>query len=707
MISVALTGLAAGAEAESETVRDLGSRRELFVDHYLIDEMKNVRLELNRPRNEGTVIRFDQPWEFPFAGCPTVIRDGDKYHLIYRGMHGTGDGSDVECTCYAESDDGINWVKPNLGLFEVKGTKENNVILAHDPPFSHNFTPFLDTRPGADPQQRFKAVSGTGGSGGLLAFASPDAIHWRKLKDGPVITKGAFDSQNVAFWSEHEQKYLCYFRTFRNGKRWVSRTTSDDFFTWTDPVEMTFRHGAEEAPAEHIYTNGTHPYFRAPHLYIAIPFRFQPGRRALTKQQARAIGVHPNYANDCSDAILMTSRGGAVYDRTFLESFIRPDMGAQNWVSRTNMPALNVVQTGDSEMSVYLECNYAQSTVHLRRYSLRLDGFASVRAGYDTGEMISKPLAFQGERLFLNFATSAAGSVRVEVQDADGTPVPGFGLDDAVEQIGNEIEREVSWQTGNDVSALAGKPIRLRFVMKDANLYAMRFGPALPPPPPETLSEGLYTFDSDSPEAEGIPVVAEAGDRVRFQNGVSLVSAAAVAAVGTSSAEFRGEGATPARLEFLSTCNLGARFTLAAFVRFEDRRWTRLFSNYSGGGPPKEGELALSFDPSGTVAPGLVFTVKKTVVHSGPVKLESGRYHHFAVTHDDGEVVLYLDGEAVGEGSVPPGPVLLDWDLGFGEDLGGGPNEQLRGYADDILILGRALSHAHVKELAARSLTRP
>jgi len=408
----------------SELPRDIGSRRELFVDYYLIDGMKNVRLELNRPRNEGAVIRFDQPWEFPFAGCPTVIRDGDKYILIYRGMRGTGDGTNVESTCYAESKDGIHWTKPNLGLFEVLGSKDNNCILANDPPFSHNFTPFLDTREGVDHQQRFKAVAGTGGSGGMFAFASPDAIHWRKLLDKPVITKGAFDSQNLAFWSEAEQKYLAYFRTFKHGKRWVSRTTSDDFLNWDEPVSMTFRHVDGLAPDEHIYTNGTHPYFRAPHVYIALPFRFMPGRRALTMRQARAIHVHPNYANDCSDAILMTSRGGSVYDRTFLESFVRPDLGAENWVSRTNMPALNVVQTGDEEMSLYLECDYAQPTVHLKRFSLRLDGFASVRAGYDGGEMITKPLIFQGERLFINFATSAPGSVRVEIQDPDGRPSP-------------------------------------------------------------------------------------------------------------------------------------------------------------------------------------------------------------------------------------------------------------------------------------------
>src|SRR5688500_8071923 len=169
----------------------------------------------------------------------------------------------------------------------------------------------------------------------------------------------------------------------------------------------------------------------------------------------------------------MSSRGGDRYDRTFLGALIRPGIGIENWVSRTNYPALNVVQTGPTEMSLYVNQNYGQPTAHLRRYSLRLDGFASVRADYDGGEMLTRPLDFRGSKLLLNFATSAAGGIRVELQDERGTPLPGFALDDCQEVIGNEIERAVSWK-GGDLRDLAGKPVRLRFVMKDADLYALR-----------------------------------------------------------------------------------------------------------------------------------------------------------------------------------------------------------------------------------------
>jgi len=469
---------AVAASAKESKYIDIGSRRELFVDHYLIGELDGAHLRLHHPRDEGPVLKFDEPWEGPFCGYVTVIRDWDKYRFYYRGLPKAGrDGNSRETTCYAESADGVHIVKPRLNLFEANGSKSNNVILAGAAPVHHNFSPFLDARPGVPKDRRFKALGGTKKSG-LIAYVSADGIRWRRLREEPVFTEGLFDSQNVAFWSEAEQRYVCYFRTWTGtgfaGFRSVGRATSKDFVHWTDPVEMSFG----DTPREHIYTNQTHPYFRAPHIYLAVAARFMPGRQVLSAQEAERVNVNPNYFKDCSDAVLMTSRGGNVYDRTFMEGFIRPGIGLQNWVSRSNYPALNVVQTGPDEMSLYVQHDYAQPTAHLRRYSLRLDGFASVSAPYTGGSMTTKPFVFAGNELLLNFATSAPGFVRVEIQDSEGKPIAGYSLDDSKELIGNYIEHPAAWRHGTDVGSLAGRPVRLRFVMKDADLYSMRFRPA-------------------------------------------------------------------------------------------------------------------------------------------------------------------------------------------------------------------------------------
>jgi hypothetical protein len=456
-------------------VLNIGSRLELFVDTFLIEEQVNIHQILHHPEDAGKVLLFDKPWEGPFCGYATIIKDGEKYRLYYRGLPEAGkDGSSGETTCYAESEDGISWTKPDLGIHEVSGTRENNVILADVAPITHNFSPFLDTREGTNPKHKYKALGGTKSSG-LIACVSEDGINWNILQEDPVFTEGVFDSQNVSFWSQSEQCYVCYFRTWTkvgySGFRTVSRTTSKDFINWSDPVKMDFG----DTPPEHLYTNQTAPYYRAPHIYVAIAARFMPQRQVLSEKQALQLNVNPKYFNDCSDAVLMTSRGGNSYTRTFMDGFIRPGIGLQNWVSRSNYPALNVVQTGPAEMSVYLNQDYAQPTSHLHRYTLRIDGFISLNANYDGGELTTKPFRFTGDTLWLNFSTSAAGFIKVEMLDIEGKSLKGFEMENATELIGNEIEKAVSWQGNPDLMKLAGQAVRLRMVMKDADLYSLRF----------------------------------------------------------------------------------------------------------------------------------------------------------------------------------------------------------------------------------------
>ena len=230
-----------------------------------------------------------------------------------------------------------------------------------------------------------------------------------------------------------------------------------------------------DANPEHLYTNQTSPYFRALHIYTAVCARFMPGRQVLTEEQAKQLGADARYFKDCSDAVLVTSRGGKQFTRTFMEAFLRPGVGFQNWVSRSNYPALNVVQTGPASMSLYVNRNYGQPTAYVCRYELRLDGFASAHAGYSGGEIVTRTLSMEGSRLELNYASSAAGGVRVEIRDPAGEPYPGFSQSEAPELIGDEINRVYSWKSGSDVSALRGKPLRLRFVLKDADLYSFRF----------------------------------------------------------------------------------------------------------------------------------------------------------------------------------------------------------------------------------------
>ncbi len=466
--------MASGAEPIS-----LGSRRELFVDKFLIDKLDGLSLRLQPPQPGGVALKFDQPWEGQVSGYVTVIHDGDLYRMYYRGRPLTGYGDNdpraQEVTCYAESNDGITFTKPKLGLVSFGGNKDNNAILADVGHVTHNFAPFLDTKPGVPKSQRFKAVGGSSQSG-LIGWVSEDGIHFTKLRDEPIITGGAFDSQNNVMWSDHEQCYVCFFRTFKNGVRWITRTTSPDFLTWSKAEDMTFG----DAPHEHLYTNQTDVYFRAPHLYIGTAARFWPQRRSLTDAQVAALkledkGNYDGLKLETSDAVLLTSRGGNAYDRTFLESLVRPGTDLKNWTARSNYPARGIVSTGPMEMSMYIQRDYGQPTAHLERRVFRTDGFVAVHADYQPGELLTKLLTFDGKNLTVNISSSAAGGGFVEIQDAGGKPIPGFTLADCIELNTDDLARVVSWKNGSDVSSLAGKPVRLRFRLKDADLFAFQF----------------------------------------------------------------------------------------------------------------------------------------------------------------------------------------------------------------------------------------
>jgi hypothetical protein len=453
---------------------DIGARRELFIDRHLIDQLRGADLRLAIPQSAGTVLRFDKPWEGLFSAYVTVLKSPDGIlQLYYRGKPTESEDGHDEYTCYAQSKDGINWEKPELGIVEIEGNKRNNVILAEQP-FAHNFTPFLDTRPDVPSEQRYKALAGTARTN-LVAYVSPDGTRWKRLREEPIFRDvgWVFDSQNVSFWSESEQCYVLFYRKTVDHVRNIARATSKDFVTWSQPTMMSYSQGAP-TQAEQFYTNQTHPYFRAPHIYISTPARFMAG---LVASVHGSIPSADWKQHDCSDTVLMTSRGGGMYERTFREAFVRPGPGATNWTSRTNYAALGIVQTGEAEMSIYLQRHYGFGSNQLERLTLRLDGFASIHAPYDGGEAVTQPLTFSGKMLEINYSTSAAGALRVEIQDEQGKPIDGYSLADAETIIGDEINRTVAWKNGSDVSALKGRVVRLRFVMKDADVYSLRFAP--------------------------------------------------------------------------------------------------------------------------------------------------------------------------------------------------------------------------------------
>ena len=492
-------------------MENISDSRQLFVDRSLIERMDGVALRLHEPVSGGVVIQVDKPWEGPANFGMSVIDVGDRLLMYYRGWSLTDAADQNGVGCVAESrDDGATWTKPVLNLARKPAWPDNNIIATDEgePRFAFPCAPWLDTRPGVPVHERIKMIQSEPASGEkhtamndpagpkrLVFWTSADGFTFRKLDPQPQMVSNlpnCFDGGNSLFWSAAEQQYVLYYRwcDVYPGKgassdwtlpfrRTMARATSKDLLHWNTSIPMTYG----DTPREQFYVNNTQPYFRAPQVYIALAARFMEGHQAITAKQAadaglvKAIGALRNdWSRDCSDGVLLSSHAGStVYDRNFMESFVRPGLGYGNWTTRSNYPLTGILPAGKERIQFFVSRRYLQPTWHIERLLLRTDGFASLSAPWAGGEMLTKPFVFAGTALEINYRTGAPGFVRVELQDADGTPIPGYRLDDCPGIIGDEIERVIGWKGGADVTGLAGKAVRLRFVMKDADLFSFRF----------------------------------------------------------------------------------------------------------------------------------------------------------------------------------------------------------------------------------------
>ncbi len=501
---------------------DIGSQRELFVDDYLIERLTGKgELRLQHPVPQEIVLEHNAPWEGNATGYHSIFKDGDRYRMYYRaaGFRFRPDGGiDGEhpskpagakgygYICYAESDDGIHWRKPELGLIDFQGSKANNIVLMSGPLGDVNIdvsspAVFKDENPNVAPDARYKATVQDNNQArppwGLLLLKSPDGLHWKPMQTKPILTDGTFDTLNLAYWDAERREYRAYWRYFTTpetdeerswkppGYRANRTATSQDMLIWTGQADLTYG----ESPKQHLYTAGIKAYYRAPHLFVGFPTRYvhrgwSDVMRALPdpqERETRAIKMERR-GTSITEALFIASRDGVAFKR-WEEAFLRPGIERpRTWTYGSNYIGWHLLETksllegAPNELSLYATEGYwIGNGTTLRRYTLRLDGFVSLQAPMVGGGLISKPLRFQGKRLTLNLATSAAGSVRVEIQDASGKPLPGFTLDDCPALFGDTIDRTVTWTHGSDVSSLANQPVRLRFEIKNGDLFSFQF----------------------------------------------------------------------------------------------------------------------------------------------------------------------------------------------------------------------------------------
>lgn len=511
ILSCLLAFIGGSVICQAQEVLNIDNRLELFVDDYLIEDLSGLTLKMHEPVKREIALIHDEPWEGSGSGYHSVFQDGNLYRMYYKAWQheASGDLSNYHplYCAYAESKDGIHWYKPDLGLHEFKGSKKNNIVINSEVVDGITIDAghpavFKDENPDVPEDERFKALVITGKPvWGLAALKSKDGINWSLMSTKPVITDGAFDSQNLAFWDPTIKKYRAYWRYFTEGEsvsgdkvdwskiakgtRGIRTAVSDDFINWESPVNLSY----VDSPDEELYTNQVKSYHRAPHIYIGFPARYiDRGWSASMKdlpeleERGKRAEKSQRYGTALTESLLMTSRDGHFFNR-WNEAFLRPGVEKPGtWTYGDHYMAWHVVETkseeegAPNELSFYATEQYWKGNASaLRRYTLRLDGFVSVNAPFKGGELVTKPLLFNGEQLVLNFSTSAAGDIYVEILDEKNNPIPGFTMEECEPVFGDSVDRVVKWQGGADVSSLAGNPVKLRFKMKDADLFSVRF----------------------------------------------------------------------------------------------------------------------------------------------------------------------------------------------------------------------------------------
>ena len=447
---------------------DIADDRQLFLDGRIVDRTANVRFVMHRPQPREVAIPLDRPWEGTVSWCPVVVRDADRYRMWYRAQ--ADERPPTSFTAYAESSDGISWQRPSLGLVEFNGSADNNICIGDGK--LRNVAVFLDHKPGVPEGERYKAIARAAGvsPAAIFALVSADGVNWRPFQDEPIIVApeedNQFDSPFGAFWDTRTGTYvICSRGMHPDGQgtriRGIRRTTSEDFSNWTPLEYISVDWG--DTWQYHLYTNACHPYYRAP-WYMMFPKRFLPDRRS-----------DPEWPHEgLSDVLLIASREGSDFTWVSKEAFLLPGLDQQNWHERSIYIGANVVPTGDGEMSMYSVQNYRTSSVHIRRLSLREDGFVSAASDWVGGELVTRPILFKGDQLELNYSTSAAGSIQVAIQDAAGNEVPGHAIANCPEIVGDHIARTVVWQARSGIGDLAGQPVKFRFELKEADLFSFR-----------------------------------------------------------------------------------------------------------------------------------------------------------------------------------------------------------------------------------------
>ena len=446
---------------------EIASRKQLFFDNAVIEHMEGMRRLVNQPQKHSAnpVMVADRPWEHDqICLYGTVLFDGEEN--LYKMWYQMYDRWAKEPTrrnamCYATSQDGIQWHKQNVGLFPFQRSYENNIVMVGHT-YADGFSVLKDHRD-LDPLRKYKTVylDVIDGFVGVCVAVSPNGIHWTPYPNNPVIPINS-DTHHPLIWDDGIGKYIAYLRPGFVDRR-VARAESSDGFRWSQP-QVVLEPDDKDSPDDQFYNLAA---FRYEGIYFGLlsVFHTDPSEEGPFRMKGH------------TDVELVCSRDGIKWQR--------PARG---------VPYIPRGEEGEFDsLQIYCGCTTIVVRDEIRIYycgldvpheisdrsavglvTLRPDGFFSLDADSSGGRMTTKPFTFTGQRLVIN-AEVNRGILTVELLDAEGKAIPGYSRDECQAiQVGG-IELEVCWTGTSDVGTLQGQPVRLRFDLQQAKLFAFQF----------------------------------------------------------------------------------------------------------------------------------------------------------------------------------------------------------------------------------------
>ncbi len=478
-------------------------RKELFIDDRFIAEMDALtrRFHQAEPHTDNPVIHADRPWERDAAFVDTglVIFDEDEglFRAWYQGGNCYGP-DDRSCMCYAVSENGVLWEKPNLGLIEFEGSTDNNIALLADC-MMHDPAVIIDHRD-QDPARRYKATWWGGRrdssqpDGWLLGHCvgfSPDGVEWMEHPDNPVWPSDA-EVGTPFDLSRSDGKLVMYSSADGHGIRVVGRTESDDFVQWDLPPDLVFGYDEEDEPGTEFGGLAAVDY-HGTHIGMLWVIRNRPGfsraewKEIVDRNIRQGFLGPPIQMNAAAcrtiHTELVVSSDGKSWQRVDRDSLFI-DLGAEATWDECHSLAGRPFVHDDRIWIYYTGCGRNSPTpgatepeqigewsIDTGLATLRLDGFASLHAAGE-GEVLTQPFELQDSKLTVN-ADAAGGEVRMALLDASGETLPGFGLVEAQAICGDHLRAPTVWQGESDLSGLRGQTVQLRICLKNADLYSI------------------------------------------------------------------------------------------------------------------------------------------------------------------------------------------------------------------------------------------